>query len=339
VKNLEILVDAMGGDNAPRAVIEGCIAALKEKDGFKITLLGDEEKINKDLINIDFDKSRMKIIHTSQEITGDDIPTKAVRNKKDSSMVVGLRQLKEKKGNVFISAGNTGALMATSLLTLGRIKGVDRPALSFFFPTNFGPVLIIDVGANTNSKPDNYAQFGVMGSLYMKEIFQKENPKVGLLNIGSEAGKGNETLKQAYSLLEKDNINFIGNIEGRDIPFGEADVVVCDGFIGNILLKFLEGVAMFFSDSLKEIYTKNMRTKLSALAVKGELKSLKKKMDYSEYGGVPLLGVNGRVVKTHGSSNAKAFKVSILNAIKYGESTVVEQIAEQFKDLGVKGIG
>lgn len=333
---MNIIVDAMGGDNAPEAIINGCIEAIREKEGFVVSLVGNENTIKTFLHNKNYDSSRIKIINAEEVITNEDTPTEAIKTKKNSSMVIGLKYVKENKGDVFLSAGNTGALMTGSLLILGRVKGVLRPALSSILPTNSGATLLIDVGANTVCKPTNLLQFGIMGSIYMKEMFNVINPKVGLINVGTEDKKGNETLKQAHVLLSQANINYVGNVEGREIPDGMIDVAVCDGFVGNVVLKFLEGVAMFIFDNIKKVYTKNIFTKLSALFVKREFGKFKKALDYTEYGGVPLLGVNGRVMKSHGSSNAKAIKNAVIKAYDYAKSTTMEQIIEEFSNVEVK---
>lgn len=335
---MRILVDAMGGDNAPDEIVRGCIDAVNESGGYDVLLIGDNKKINRIIKEKKFNNSRLKIVHAQEIITNEDLPTKAIRNKKDSSMVVGFNLLKEKKGDVFLSAGNSGALLAGALFILGRLEGVDRPALAPVLPTKNGGALLIDAGANTICKPINYMQFGIMGSIYMKETFNIENPKVGLLNVGSEEKKGNEVIKQAYLLLSSSNINFIGNIEGRQLPAGEVNVAVCDGFVGNVLLKFLEGTGSFIFSALNEVYSKNIISKLAALAVKKELRKFKKRLDYEEYGGAPLLGVNGKVIKGHGSSNAKTIKNAVIKAYNYAKSSVLEQIKQEFKNMEVEYI-
>ncbi|HEX3046310.1 MAG TPA: phosphate acyltransferase PlsX, partial [Bacillota bacterium] len=239
--------------------------------------------------------------------------------------------LKEQKGDVFISAGNTGALMTGALLILGRIQGVDRPALAPILPSRSGHVMLIDAGMNTVCKPINFVQFGIMGSIYMKEVFHLKKPRVGLINIGSEEMKGTEVIKQAYSLAANANINFIGNIEGREIMEGQVDVAVCDGFVGNVLLKFVEGVGPFIFDSLKEVYSKSLISRLSGLLVKNGLREFRKKLDYKEQGGARILGVDGKVIKSHGSSDAKAIKNAIFRAAGYGKSFIVEQMRDEFK--------
>jgi phosphate acyltransferase len=329
---LKILLDAMGGDHAPASTVLGCIDALNQKAGFEVVLIGKKELILKHLKGENYPQERLHIVDASEVIENDDVPTKAFKEKKDSSMVKGVGLLKKGEGDVFLSAGNTGALMTTSLLTLGRIKGVDRPALSFYFPGKKGPVLIIDVGANTVCKPENYLQFGVMGSIYMKEVLGIESPKVGLINVGTEHHKGNDVIKVAHSLLEKANINFVGNIEGRDIPDCVVDVVVCDGFVGNVILKFSEGVAGFFVDSLKNIYGSNLLTKLSFLVIKKKFKKFFNQIDYKEHGGVPLLGIAGKVMKAHGSSDRKAIKSAVLKGTEFARSRAKELIEEEFRN-------
>lgn len=334
-----ILVDAMGGDNAPHEIVNGCIDALKEMPGYDVLLLGDSKRIDGIIKERKFKSPRLKIRHTNDVITNEDIPTRAIKSKTDSSMVVGFKMLKEKEGDILISAGNTGALMTGALFTLGRIDGVDRPALAPIIPTKTGKTLLIDAGLNTTCKPINYLQFGVIGSIYMREIFKIKNPKVGLINVGIEAMKGNETIRQAFARLTCSGLNFVGNIEGRQIPEGDVDVAVCDGFVGNILLKFIEGVGPFIFDGLKEVYSKNLISKLSALLVKKELKGFKKRLDYEEYGGTPILGVNGTVFKCHGSSNAKSIKNAILKGYDFARSSVMEQITMQLRSMEVGGVG
>jgi len=335
---LLILVDAMGGDNAPHEIVYGCMDAINENSGFDILLVGDKDKINSILKEKNFSSDRLDIYHTTEAITNEDSPVKAIKRKKDSSIVVSLEMIKDRKADVFLSAGNTGALMAGSKIILGMLDGVDRPALMSFLPTSKGLAVIVDAGANTMCKPINLLQFGVMGSLYISEVFGVKNPRVGIVNVGTEENKGNDLVKSAYTLLKQANINFIGNIEGRQVLDGDADVLVCDGFVGNVLIKTLEGAAEYLFGSIKDIFKKSMFTKVSALMVKKELMKFKKHMDYTEYGGVPLLGVNGKVMKAHGSSNAKAIKNAVIRAKSYVRSNVLEQIREDFKNMEVEDI-
>jgi len=344
VNELRIIVDAMGGDNAPDEIVKGCVDAVYKSTELELVMLGDKGKIE-DLIHENirrfdpkhkFDPARITVVHTSEVINNEDSPTKSIRTKKDSSIVVGLTMLKEKKGDVFISAGNTGALLTGALLMLGRIPGVDRPALAPVIPTKTGGTMLIDAGLNTNCKPINYLQFGIIGSIYMREIFKINNPRVGLINNGAEESKGTDVIKQAYQLLSNANINFIGNVEGRQIPLGEVDVAVCDGFVGNVVLKFLEGVGSYIISGIRKIYSKTLFSKFSALIVKEELKKFFKQMDYEEYGGTPILGVNGMVFKCHGSSKAKAIRNAVLKANEFAKSPVMEIIRKEFENMEVE---
>jgi glycerol-3-phosphate acyltransferase PlsX len=338
VKNLIILVDAMGGDNAPDAIVNGCIDAINEQDGFDILLIGDSVKIDKILKQRRFSNPRLKINHTDEVITGHDMPTRAIRSKKNSSMVIGFNLLKEKKGDVFLSAGNSGALLAGALLLIGRLKGVDRPALGAIIPTKTGRTLLIDAGLNSVCKPINLLQFGTFGSVYMKEMFGLEQPRIGLVNIGSEDSKGNDAVRQAFSMLSESNLNFVGNIEGNDVIQGKVDVVVCDGFVGNVMLKLLEGAASFMFGAIKEMYTKSVMAKLSALAIKKDLKIFASKLDSDENGGAPILGVDGLVFKSHGSSNTKTIKNVVLKAFKIANTSMMDKLRSQFINMEVGNI-
>lgn len=332
---MKILIDAMGGDKAPNAIVNGSIEALKAQEGFELSLIGDGEQIHKILESRNFKSSRLEVIHAKEVITNEDTPTRAIKSKKNSSMVVGFNMLKEKKGDVFLSAGNTGALLTGALLILGRLKGVDRPALGAVVPTKTGKCLLIDAGLNTTCKPINYAQFAIFGSLYMKNLFNRDNPKVGLVNMGTEAKKGTEILKQAYTLLKASDLNFVGNIEGKDIPLGNVDVAVCDGYVGNVMLKFLEGTGSFFAGFLKGMFTKNIFSKMSTIFLMKDMKAFKKMMDPSEDGGAPILGINGIVVKSHGNSNEKTIKNVILKAYYLAMSSAFDQIRECVEKMEV----
>jgi len=325
---MNIAIDAMGGDHAPQEPVKGAIDALKHIDAHMV-LIGDEDQIHQELKKYTYDTSRVSVVHTTEIITGEDKPVVAIKRKKDSSMVVGLLQLKNQEIDGFVSAGNTGALLAGGLLRVGRIKGIDRPALCSVYPTSKGMSILTDAGANADCKPRNLLEFGIMGSLYAQNVLGMNNPRVGLANIGHEEGKGNALVIEAYDLLKEANLNFIGNVEARDIPEGATDIIVCDGFTGNVILKLSEGVVKSFSSMMKKVFMKSPLTKVAALLVKNGLGEMKKNMDYTEYGGAPLLGVKGLVVKAHGSSNAKAF----MNAIRYAEkaaaSGVVEKIAAE----------
>lgn len=335
---MRILVDAMGGDNGPEAIVNGCIDAIKAKEGFDITLIGDDSQIYKVLSKRKFTSPRIEVIHAQEVITNDDLPAMAIRRKKKSSMVVGFNLLKEKKGDVFISAGSTGALLSGSLFILGRLKGVDRPALGVTIPTKNGKSLLIDAGLNTTCKPINYYQFGIFGSIYMKEMYNIKNPKVGLINMGTEAKKGTEVIKSAYELLSKSNLNFVGNIEGKDVPVGNVDVAVCDGFIGNVLLKFFEGAGSFFFSFIKGMFRKSVFSKFSLLLVMKDMMDFKKKVDPEEDGGAPILGVNGFVIKTHGNSIDRTIKNVVIKAYTLSKSQIFEKIKSSLENLEAKEI-
>lgn len=331
---MRILVDAMGGDYAPDAIVNGCIDAIKSQDGFDILLIGNSEKIQKIINKRRFHNPRLEVVHAMEIITNEDMPTKAIKSKKNSSMVVGFNMLKEKKGDAFISAGNSGALLTGALLILGRIKGVDRPALGAIIPTKSGKALLIDAGLNSVCKPINYLQFAIFGHIYMRELFQLKNPRVGLVNMGTEARKGTEVLKHAYELLSESKLNFIGNVEGKDLPEGKVDVAVCDGYIGNVLLKFLEGAGSYMFAFLKGIFKKTIFSKLSFLFVMKDMKEFKKILDPEESGGAPILGINGVVIKSHGCSNEKTIKNVILKTYILVKNRVFEKTKEMLDTLG-----
>jgi glycerol-3-phosphate acyltransferase PlsX len=323
---MKIGIDFFGGDHAPEAIIQGVKEVIGQIES-TIVLYGDEATIVRLLTEnkINFDK--IEIVHTTQIVDGEDKPVQAVKKKKDSSMMKGLVDLRKDKIDAFLSAGNSGALLAGGLLKVGRLQGIDRPALVTPYPTSKGISVLADAGANAECKSRNLKEFSLMGSIYASEIMGIQNPKVGLVNIGDEKGKGTTLTKESYDEIEAlEPINFIGNLEARDIPFGKADVIVCDGFTGNVILKLSEGVAKSITDMVKDAFMKNILTKLAALFVKGGLSKMKKKLDYSEYGGAPLLGVKKLVVKAHGSSNAKAFKNAVLFTEKALKSDVIGKI-------------
>ena len=323
---MKILVDAMGGDNAPDEIIKGAVDAAPEVDA-TIVLVGNA-KIIKNCLDKLNKRDNIKVKHASEVITNDEIPTKAIKAKKDSSMVVGLNMIKEKEGDVFISAGSTGALLTGALLNVGRIKGISRPAICPTLPSQKGPFVIVDAGTNTNCRPDYLLQFAHMGNVYCKNVLGIKNPRVDLLNIGTEVEKGNDLTKAAYELLKKQTFNFIGNIEGRDLMTGNVDVVVCDGFTGNVMLKTIEGFGLAVFGILKESLTKNIFRTAGALMIKPALKEIKKKMDYTEYGGALLLGIDGGIIKCHGTSKAKEIKSAILQAYEFEKSNTIENIKE-----------
>ena len=335
-----ILLDAMGGDNAPDATIKGAVKAINQIKA-KVVLIGKEEVIKnriKELYgkdNINDISPRLSIKNATETIEMEDIPTQAIKHKKDSSMVVGFNMLKSGEGDVFISAGNSGALLTGATLLVGRIKGIDRPALAGILPAYKSRLLLMDCGSNTNCKPINLLQFAQMSSIYLKNTFGMEAPAIGLLNIGTEETKGNELTKEAYKLLkenaEKLDINFVGNVEGRDAFSGKIDVVVTDGFTGNVFLKSVEGLGKFVKRSLTESLTHNLLTKIAALPSLPAIKKFSKTVDYKEYGGALFLGVKKPVVKAHGSSDEKLFEFTIKQAEKFVENKAVDKMIEAFE--------
>lgn len=329
---MRIVVDAMGGDNAPGINVKGSIDAVNEY-GVEVILVGKQQLIKNELDKYQYKGDKIHIVNAEEVIENDDKPVMAIRRKKDSSMVKGLKLVKEKEGDAFISAGNTGALLSGGLLVVGRIKGIERAALAPVYPTKNGISVLIDAGANMDCKAKYLQQFAIMGSIYAEKVLGIEKPKVGLVNVGIEEGKGNELTKDAFELLRQTDVNFIGNIEARDIPGGRADILVCDGFVGNTILKLTEGLAMEIFSVLKEEFTKTLLTKIGALLLKPGLRNFKKKLDYTEYGGAPLLGVKGGVIKAHGSSDAKAIKNAIRQAKLFIENKVLEKIEEDINKL------
>ncbi|MGE5632973.1 MAG: phosphate acyltransferase PlsX [Caulobacteraceae bacterium] len=332
---MKIAVDVMGGDNAPRAIIEGALSASGEY-GAELYLVGLKTEILKYLDEETVKNSKINIIEASEIINVDESPVNAIKQKKDSSMVVGLKLVKDGQCDAFVSAGSTGAFLAGSLLKVGRIKGIDRPALSPLIPTVKGNCMIIDAGGNVDCKPKNLQQFAVMGSIYMEKVMGIKNPRVGLLNIGTEDSKGNELTKGSFELIRSTNVNFVGNVEARDIISGVCDVCVCDGFVGNVLLKNTEGVAITIFKLLKEEFMKSFKTKIGAMLLKNNLKKFKDRFDYTEVGGAPFLGINGIMIKAHGSSDAKAVKNAIRQAKLLYDNGCVDTIREEISKLGVE---
>ena len=329
---MKIIVDAFGGDHAPLAVIEGCRQAVDEL-GAEILLTGDEEKIRQAAAEAKISLDGMEIVHAPSVIPVEEDPTTLLKKYADSSMAVGLRLLSEGKGEAFVSAGSTGALVVGSTLIVKRIPKIKRPAFAPIMPKNEGFFMLIDGGANVESKPEMLQQFGVMGSIYMEKVMGVKNPRVGLANIGTEDHKGGELQHQAFQLLKQTGVNFIGNIEARDIPEDAADVVVCDGFTGNVILKLYEGVAMTLMNKIKGILTKNLKTKIAAGMIYSDMKELKKAMDYNEYGGAPIMGIAKPVFKAHGSAKAKTFKNALRLTAAYVKGGVVEEINESLQSL------
>jgi glycerol-3-phosphate acyltransferase PlsX len=329
-KKIKIAVDAMGGDYAPEKVIEGAIMALRESNNrFEIVFVGDEKKIKNELRKYDTIGLNYSIVDAPQVIGMDDIPTVALRRKKNSSIVVGMKLHSDGEVDAFASAGNTGAVLTAATFILGRIEGISRPTIGSVFPTESGrKSIMLDVGANVDCKPNHLFEFAIMGSIYSSEILGQKNPKVALLNIGEESTKGGDVVLQAYQLLSESKLNFVGNVEGRDILLGKADVIVCDGFVGNIVLKFAESVLGVLKRKLRNYAMRNIFRRLTfGLLARGLRKALKE-FDYQEYGGVPFLGVNGVAIIGHGSSTAVAIK----NMIYRAEETVYRKINQKIKE-------
>ncbi|HLS35105.1 MAG TPA: phosphate acyltransferase PlsX [Bacillota bacterium] len=320
---MKISIDAMGGDHAPRSVVLGAMEAIKSQEDLHITLVGDEQKIRKYLTN----ETNISILHTDEVITADDEPVRAVRRKKNSSLVLAATEVKEGRAQACLSAGNTGALMSAGIFVVGRIRGIARPALSPTLPTLDGKgFLFLDVGANVEATDKHLMQYGIMGSIYAEKVRSIEKPRVALLNVGTEDGKGNELMKKTFTKLSEAPINFIGNIEARDLFEGVADVIVADGFSGNIALKTIEGTASMLFSLLKETFMSSLKTKLAAGLIKNDLKKLNARVDYSEYGGAALFGLAAPVIKAHGSSNERAIYNAIRQTCHIIELDVIETI-------------
>jgi len=333
---VRVALDAMGGDNAPGPIVQGAVEAAREYD-IGVYLVGLEDAIRAELARYDIQGLDLPIIHTDEVIEMDEHPASAVRRKKNASMILALQQVRDGKALGAVSAGNSGAMMAASLFTLGRISGVDRPALGGLFPTRDNICLVIDIGANTDCKPEYLLQFALMGSIYIERLFSVPSPRIALLANGEEETKGNEQVQQAHQLLKANaatlDLNFIGNVEGRDIPAGAADVVVCDGFVGNVVLKLSEGLAETLLVILRAQMTSSLPSKLAAAVLRPGLRKVMKRLDYAEYGGVPLLGVKGSAIISHGRSNARAIKNALRVARQTAETNVAGAIAEDLAKL------
>jgi len=325
---MKIALDAMGGDKAPGIPVEGAIEALELLRGdLEVILVGNEELIQKLLDQKAYKNKRLSVVNASEVVDMAESPTSALKKKRDSSISVGLRLQKEGDADAFVSAGNTGAVMANSLLTLKRIKGIERPAIVTIFPSRTKPVVLLDAGANVDSKPHHLLQFALMGSIYAQQILRRENPRVGLLNIGEEEEKGNDLTKASYQVLKNSPLNFIGNAEGRDILEGAADVVVCDGFVGNVVLKFSESIISLINSIIRTEIEKSVIRRIGAILMKGAYRNVHRTLDYAEYGGAPLLGINGVSVICHGGSSAKAIR----NAINVAKMTVERQVNQTIR--------
>ncbi len=324
---MKIIIDAFGGDNAPVEIIKGARMA-KDEYNIDIILTGSESKIRKAAAENDIKIDDMQIADAPEVITMEDDPSAVIKTKKNSSMALGFNLLAQGEGDAFISAGNSGALVMGATMIVKRIKGVKRPAFAPVLPTLKGCSMLIDGGANVECRPEMLVQFGLMGSIYMNKVIGVDNPKIGLANCGAEEHKGTPLYQEAYQLLKSSNLNFVGNIEGRGVPEGDSDVVVADGFTGNIILKMYEGVAGALMGKIKGIFTKNVKNKLAAALVLSDMKEMKKQFDYNEYGGSPILGVSKPVFKAHGSSKARTIKSAVGLTVQFVKNNVVNEIAE-----------
>ena len=325
----KIIVDAMGGDNAPVETVKGAIEAVNERKDIVVCLVGQEDVIKKELEKYTYNKEQVEIVQASEVIETAEPPVNAIRKKKDSSIVVGMNMVKRGEADGFVSAGSTGAVLVGGQVIVGRVKGVERPPLAPLIPTSKGFSLLVDCGANVDARPSHLVQFAKMGSIYMENIMGIKNPRVAIVNNGAEEEKGNALVKETFPLLKAcEDINFIGSIEARDIPTGYADVVVCEAFVGNVILKMYEGVGLTLVAKIKESFMGSLRTKIGALLVKPALKETLKSFDSAQYGGAPLLGLKGLVVKSHGSSKSVEIKNSIIQCISFKEQAISEKIGE-----------
>jgi len=326
-KTITIAVDAMGGDNAPGEIIKGAVLAVLDKKDIKVILVGKEDVITKGLSEYDYDKERIEIVHAEDTITNNESPVLAIRRKKNSSIVIALNLVKEHKADAFVSAGSTGAVLAGGQLIVGRINGVERPPLAPLLPNMIGVSLLVDCGANVDARPSHLVQFAKMGSIYMENVIGIKNPRVAIVNIGAEEEKGNMLVKETFPLLKNCNdINFIGSIEAREIPNGGADVIVCEAFVGNVILKLYEGLGTALIKKIKSGLMSTTKSKIGALLCKSALKETFKDFDATKYGGAPLLGLKGLVVKSHGNAKSNEIRNSILQCVTFTEQNIIEKI-------------
>ncbi len=326
---IKIAVDAMGGDNAPSEIVKGAVEAVSERPDITVCLTGQEDIIKKELEKYTYKKEQIEIVPASEVIETGEPPVNAIRKKKDSSIVVGMNLVKRGEADGFVSAGSSGAILVGGQVIVGRIKGVERPPLAPLIPTEKGFSLLIDCGANVDARPSHLVQFAQMGSIYMENVMGVKRPRVAIVNIGAEEEKGNALVKETFPLLKEcPGINFIGSIEAREIPHGGADVIVCEAFVGNVILKLYEGVGATMISMIKKGMMSSFRSKIGALLIKPALKSTLKSFDASQYGGAPLLGLKGLVVKTHGSSKANEVKNSIIQCIAFKEQAISEKIGQ-----------
>ena len=328
----KVAVDAMGGDNAPVEIVKGTVDAVNKRNDIKVFLVGQEEVVKKELAQYTYNEEQVEVVNATEVIETAEPPVMAIRKKKDSSIVVALNMVKKGEADAFVSAGSSGAILVGGQLIAGRIKGVERPPLAPLIPTAKGVALLVDCGANVDARASHLVQFAKMGSIYMEHIVGIKNPRVAIVNIGAEEEKGNALVKETFPLLKEcEDINFVGSIEAREIPKGEADVIVCEAFVGNVILKLYEGLASVLVGEIKKGLLSTLRSKIGALLIKPALKETMKTFDTSEHGGAPLLGLNGLVVKTHGSSKAIEVSNSIIQCVTFKEQGINDKIRERIQ--------
>lgn len=331
-ETVRVALDAMGGDNAPLEIVKGAVEAVKENKNIHVILVGREDEIKDELNKYQYPAEQIEIKHASEVITTEEAPVAAIRKKKDSSIRVGQDLVRQGEADAFVSAGSSGAVLVGGQLVVGRVPGVERAPFGTLIPTTKGAAIIVDAGANVDVKPHVLVQFARMGSVYMEKVFGIKEPRVGIVNIGVEEEKGNALVKETYPLLKAcEGINFIGSVEAREIPLGGADVIVCEGFTGNVILKMLEGTASALLGVVKKSLTASLKTKIGALLVKGALKEELKHFDATEYGGAPMLGLNGLVVKTHGNAKAKEIKNTLNQCLTFKKENINEEIRALFQ--------
>lgn len=332
-EQVRVVVDAMGGDNAPAEIVKGAVKAVNSRPDIKVIFTGRKEDIERELQKYTWPRDQVEIVHTSEVIETAEPPVNAIRKKKDSSIVVGMGLVKKGEADAFVSSGSTGAILVGGQVLVGRIKGVERPPLAPLIPTKTGVSLLVDCGANVDARPGHLLQFARMGSIYMESVVGVKNPRVGIVNIGAEEEKGNALVKETFPLLKEcKDINFIGSVEAREIPQGVCDVIVCEAFVGNVILKLYEGTGSVFMSMIKKGLMSSLRSKVGALLIKPALKQTLKSFDASEYGGAPLLGLNGLVVKSHGSSTAKEIKNSVIQCVSFKQERINEKIRERITE-------
>ncbi|MCI8993219.1 MAG: phosphate acyltransferase PlsX [Eubacterium sp.] len=336
-ETVKVAVDAMGGDHAPAEIVKGAVEAVKTREDITVYLIGRQEAVDAELAKYEYPTSRITVVHAEEVIETAESPVHAIRKKKQSSIVIGLNMVKEKEADAFVSAGSSGAVLVGGQVIVGRMKGIQRPPLASVIPTEEGASLLLDCGANVDARSVHLLQFAQMGALYMEHVIGVNNPKVAIVNIGAEEEKGNALVKETFPMLKEcENINFIGSIEAREIPHGGADVIVCEAFTGNVVLKLYEGVSSVMLGVIKQGLLSTLRSKIGAILIKPALKETLKKFDASQYGGAPLLGLNGLVVKTHGSSKAKEVTNSIIQCIAFKQQRINEKIKANLEVVNEK---